>query len=115
MVQWMRGFSLTKWTSCGVTLVLLWWAFVPARRGSALYRLATLLVGGFSVLGGALGILGLWDNSKIELVIPYLLPALLLQIPLFWFFWNDVTGQHEHHASQAVATGDCERLLVESV
>jgi hypothetical protein len=115
MILLMRAFSLTKWTACGVTLVLLWWAFVPARRGSALYRLLTLLVGGFSVLSGALGILGHWDNSKIELVIPFLLPALLLQIPLFWFFWDDVTGVHEHHASQALAKGDCERLVVETM
>jgi hypothetical protein len=44
-------------------------------------------------------------GQRIELVIPFLLPALLLQIPLFWFFWNDVTGTHKHHASQALAKG----------
>jgi len=93
-VALMRDFSLTKWAACGVTLVLLWWFFVPSRRGSALYRLLALTIAALSVISGGMGILELWDNPKIELVIPFLAPALLLQVPLFWRYWDDVLGDH---------------------
>jgi hypothetical protein len=98
----MRHCSLTKWAACGVTLVLLWWVFLPSRRGSALYRLLALTIAAFSVISGTMGILGLWDNTKIELVIPFLAPALLLQIPLFCRYWDDVLGTHWDIASQSI-------------
>jgi hypothetical protein len=93
-VALMRHCSLTKWAALGVTLVLFWWVFLPSRRGSAFYRLLALSIAAFSLIGGSMGILGLWDITKIELVIPFLAPALLLQIPLFWRYWDDVLGTH---------------------
>ncbi|HME35861.1 MAG TPA: hypothetical protein VKF84_11530 [Candidatus Sulfotelmatobacter sp.] len=93
-VALMRHCSLTKWAALGVTLVLFWWVFLPSRRGSALYRLLALTIAAFSLIGGSVGILGLWDITKLELVIPFLAPALLLQIPLFWRYWDDVLGAH---------------------
>ena len=93
-VAMMRYCSLTKWVACGVTLMLLWWTFVPSRRGSALYRLLALAVAIFSVVAGSLGVLGLWDNPKFEMVIPFFGLSLVLQLPLFWWFWDDVVGQH---------------------
>jgi hypothetical protein len=93
-VALMRDCSLTKWAALGVTLVLFLWVFLPSRRGSALYRLLALTIIAFSVISGSMGILGLWDITKIELVIPFLAPALLLQIPLFWRYWDDVVGAH---------------------
>jgi hypothetical protein len=101
-VDLMRHCSLTKWAACGVTLILCWWVFLPSRRGSALYRLASLTIAGFSAVSGSMGVLGLWDNTKIELVFPFLAPALLLQIPLFWHYWNDVFGTHAPVASQPI-------------
>jgi hypothetical protein len=101
-VALMRDFSLTKWASCGVTLVLLWWIFLPSRRGSALYRLLALTIAALSLVSGSMGILGWWDNTKIELVIPFLAPALFLQIPLFWRYWDDVLETHVAIGSQPV-------------
>jgi hypothetical protein len=93
-VDLMRHCSLTKWAACGVTLILLWWIFLPSRRGSALYRLLALTIAVFSMISGSMGVLGIWDITKIELVLPFLAPALLLQIPLFWWYWNDAHGTH---------------------
>jgi len=101
-VALMRDFSLTKWAACGVTLVLLLWVFLPSRRGSALYRLLALTIAALSLVSGSMGILGWWDNTKIELVIPFLAPALFLQIPLLWWYWDDVLGTHVAIGSQPV-------------
>ncbi len=90
----MRHCSLTKWAACGVTLVMFWWVFLPSRRGSALYRILALAIAAFSLISGSMGIFGLWNVTKIELVIPFLAPALLLQIPLFWRYWDDILGAH---------------------
>jgi hypothetical protein len=103
-VALMRECSLTKWAACGVTLILFWWILLPSRRGSALYRLLALTIAGLSLISGSMGILGWWDNPKIELVIPFLAPALFLQIPLFWRYWDDVLGAHVAVASQSVET-----------
>jgi hypothetical protein len=101
-VDLMRHCSLTKWAACGVTLVLFWWIFLPSRRGSALYRLLALTIAAFSVISGSMAVLGMWDITKIELVFPFLGPALLLQIPLFWWHWDDVHGDHAAVASQPI-------------
>ena len=101
-VALMRHCSLTKWAACGVTLILLWWVFLPSRRGSALYRMLALTIAALSVISGSMGILGYWDNPKIELVLPFLAPALLLQIPLFWRYWDDVLGAHAAVADQSI-------------
>jgi hypothetical protein len=93
-VDLMRHCSLTKWAASGVTLILLWWIFLPSRRGSALYRLLALTIAGFSAMSGSMGVLGMWDVTKIELVFPLLAPALLLQIPLFWWYWDHAQGAH---------------------
>jgi hypothetical protein len=100
----MRECSLTKWVACGITLILFWWTFVPSRRGSALYRFVSLTVAVFAVISGSLAVLGLWDNAKIQLVISFLAPALVLQIPLFWFFWNDVIGVHAEVGDHPIET-----------
>jgi len=93
-VDLMRYCSLTKWTACGVTLILFWWIFLPSRRGSALYRLLALSIAAFSLISGSMAILGMWDITKIELVFPFLAAALLLQIPLFCGYWDDVDRSH---------------------
>jgi hypothetical protein len=49
-----------------------------------------------------MGILGWWDNTKIELVIPFLAPALFLQIPLFCRTGMNVLGSHVAIGSQPV-------------
>jgi hypothetical protein len=90
----MRGSSLTKWTALGVTLILFCGVFLPSRRGSALYRLLAMAVAAFSLISGLLGVSGLWDITKLELVIPFFAPALLLQVPLFWRYWDDVVATH---------------------
>jgi hypothetical protein len=87
-VALMRQCSLTKWAACGVTLILLWWVFLPSRRGSALYRVLALTIAALAATSGSMGILGYWDNPKIELVLPFLAPALLLQLWLFWSYWK---------------------------
>jgi len=93
-VDLMRHCSLTKWAASGVTLILLLWIFLPSRRGSALYRLLALSIAAFSLISGSMAILGMWDITKIELVFPFLAPALLLQIPLFCWYWDDVDRSH---------------------
>jgi hypothetical protein len=98
----MRHCSLTKWAACGVTLILLWWVFLPSRRGSALYRVLALTIAALAAISGSMGILGYWDNPKIELVLPFLAPALLLQLWLFWSYWNDVLATHSAVADQAI-------------
>lgn len=76
-----RVASLAKWGTIGVTLLMLFGAFRPSRRGEALYRvlawISTLLV----VWAGALGVWGWWDDKKIEYVIPCLAAGL---IPFFF-------------------------------
>jgi hypothetical protein len=104
LVSHMRDCSLTKWAASGVTLILFWWIFLPSRRGSALYRLLALVIAAFSLISGSMGVLGLWDVTKIELVFPFLVPALLLQVPLFWRYWEDVQGGHMAVANQAIET-----------
>jgi len=93
-IDLMRHCSLTKWAASGVTLVMLGWIFQPSRRGSALYRLLSLTIAAFSVTSGAMGILGMWDITKIDLVFTFLTPALVLQIPLFIWYWDDVREDH---------------------
>jgi hypothetical protein len=90
----MRNITLTKWAACGLTLALVGWIVLPSRRGSALYRLLALTIAALSIISGAMGVLGFWDNPKIELVFPFLGPALLLIVPLFWRYWDDVLGTH---------------------
>jgi hypothetical protein len=101
-VDLMRHFSLTKWAASGVTLILFWWIFLPSRRGSAIYRLLALTIAIFSVISGSMAVLGLWDITKIELVFPFLAPALLLQIPLFWRYWDDLLDTHAALAEQPI-------------
>ena len=101
-VDLMRHCSLIKWAACGVTLILFWWIFLPSRRGSALYRLLALSIAAFSLISGSVAILGMWDITKIELVFPFLAPALLLQIPLFWCYWGDVDRSHAPVESQPI-------------
>ena len=105
-VDLMRHFSLTKWAASGVTLILFWWIFLPSRRGSALYRLLSLGVAVFALTSGTMAVLGLWDLTKIELVFPFLTPALLLQIPLFLRYWDDVQGDHVEIEHQSIETWD---------
>jgi hypothetical protein len=105
-VALMRHCSLVKWAACGVTLILLWWVFLPSRRGSALYRLLALATAALSLIGGSMGILGWWDNPKIELVLPFLAPALLLQLWLFARHWDDVLAAHAAVADQPVEEWD---------
>lgn len=93
-VDLMRHCSLTKWAASGVTLILFFWIFLPSRRGSALYRLLALAIAVLSLISGSMAVLGMWDITKIELVFPFLGPALLLEIPLFWWYWDDVRGAH---------------------
>jgi hypothetical protein len=85
-----------------VTLILLWWVFLPSRRGSALYRVLALTIAALAAISGSMGILGYWDNPKIELVLPFLAPALLFQLWLFWSYWNDVLATHSAVADQAI-------------
>ena len=103
-VDLMRHCSLTKWAACGVTLILLWWIFLPSRHGSALYRLLSLTIAFLSLISGGMGVLGMWDVTKIELVFPFLGPALLVQIPLFWWYWDDVLEDHAPIAAQPIET-----------
>ena len=101
-VDLMRRCSLTKWAACGLTLILFWWIFLPSRRGSALYRLLALSIAAFSLISGSMAILGIWDITKIELVFPFLAPALLLQVPLFWWYWGDVDRSHASVENQPI-------------
>jgi hypothetical protein len=102
MVDWMRQCSLTKWAACGVTLILLWWVFLPSRRSSALYRVLALTIATLCVISGSMGILGYWDNPKIELVLPFLALALLLELWLFWSYWDDVLATHAAVPDQTI-------------
>jgi hypothetical protein len=54
------------------------------------------------MISGSMGVLGMWDITKIELVLPFLAPALLLQIPLFWWYWNDVLGANAEVEGQPI-------------
>jgi hypothetical protein len=101
-VAMMRHCSLAKWAACGVTLILLWWVFLPSRRGSALYRVLALTIAGLCLIGGSMGVLGYWDNPKIELVLPFLAPALLLELWLFGSYLNDVLASHAPVANQSI-------------
>jgi hypothetical protein len=101
-IDLMRHFSLTKWAASGLTLILLGWVFLPSRRGSALYRFLALSVTAFSVTSGTMGVLGMWDITKIDLVFPFLTPALVLQIPLFIWYWDDLRGDHAPIVSQPI-------------
>ena len=87
-----------------MTLILFFWIFLPSRLGSALYRLLALAIAAFSLISGSMAILGMWDNTKIELVFPFLAPALLLQIPLFLWYWDDVQGAHAAIEGQPIET-----------
>jgi hypothetical protein len=103
-VDLMRHCSLIKWAASGVTLILFFWIFLPSRRGSAIYRLLALSIAAFSLISGSMAILGMWDITKIELVFPFLAPALLLEIPLFRWHWNDVQESHAAVEDQPIET-----------
>jgi hypothetical protein len=83
-----RTASLAKWGLTGVTLLLLWGAVVPSRSGPASYRVIAWGVEFFMALSGVLGVIGVVDNTKLELVIPLLLPALVGFAVIVWRYWG---------------------------
>lgn len=72
-----RSVSMAKWNAIGVTLLLLYGAFRPLKRGDALYRVLAWVSTGLVCLAGVLAVLGLWDDTNIEPVVPFLAAGLL--------------------------------------
>lgn len=83
-----RQFSYTKWATLGGTLLLAHRAFLPTRRGSLLYAFVAWAGTLACFTGGVLGILGLWDTPKFELVVLFMSVAFLVQVPLFAAYWE---------------------------
>jgi hypothetical protein len=83
-----RFASLAKWGLSGVTLLLLYGSAWPSRAGSAMYRVIAWGVVFFLVLSGLSGVLGVFDNTKLEALFTLFFPALVGIVVIALRYWD---------------------------